>query len=354
MPRNSIFPLALLALAVVVASGCDRAPVLQFQPSEQVQKLKPELQTQIRETLEKYCGTPDRPKLLGNDKISVTHLLHGRDVFMKRCVQCHGVTGDGEGPAAKWLYPRPRDYRRGKFKFTSTPFDYRPRRADLVRTLQTGVPGTSMPAFNLVPAKDIDAVVDYVLVLTHRGEIEFQLASEAEGADQLEADTVTDVIALVLDQWKDADANAVHQLTPQPVFTAEHVVAGKKAFLTKGCSKCHGEDGRGQTPGNLRGDLKDAWGHATKAADLTSGLLHGGHLPDDVYRRIFIGISGTPMPSFKSSLAAEPETFWNLVAYVLYVSNRRRVGEIPEAGLMVTPAASETAPTSEEKKEDGG
>src|SRR5436189_5083958 len=122
---------------------------------------------------------------------------------MKRCVQCHGVTGDGEGPAAEWLYPKPRDYRRGKFKFTSTPFDFKPRRADLVRTLHAGVPGTSMHAFNLVTPKDIEAVVDYVLVLTHRGEVEFQLASDAEGTDQLEADTISEVNALVIDQGQD-------------------------------------------------------------------------------------------------------------------------------------------------------
>src|SRR5436190_23018583 len=111
MPRKSIFPLAILALAAILSGGCERAPILQFQSSEQVKALKPEVQKQILETLEKYCGTPDRPKLLGDDKIPVTHLLHGRDVFMKRCVQCHGVTGDGEGPAAEWLYPKPRDYR---------------------------------------------------------------------------------------------------------------------------------------------------------------------------------------------------------------------------------------------------
>ena len=40
---------------------------------------------------------------------------------------------------------------------------------------------------------------------THRGEIEFQLASEGEGLDQLEADTITDAVALVLDQWKEAE-----------------------------------------------------------------------------------------------------------------------------------------------------
>ncbi len=47
------------------------------------------------------------------------------------------------------------------------------------------------------------------------------------------------------------------------------------------------------------------------------------------------------MPSFQTVLGSEPDTFWNLVSYVLYVSNRRRAGEIPEAGLM--PKAEESA-----------
>lgn len=350
MPRDSLLRFAILFLAptAIALCGCERPPVLQFQPSEKVAVLSPALQTKIREELEKYCGTPERPKLLGDDKISTAHLLYGRQVYMQRCVQCHGVTGDGQGPAAKWLSPQPRDYRRGKFKFTSSPYDSKPRRVDLIRTLRSGVPGTSMPAFNLVAAKDIEAVVDYVLVLTHRGELEFLLIAEAEGADEVEPDAVTDSIKLIQDQWKEADASPAHILSAQPVFTAEHVAAGKQAFLTRGCSKCHGEDGRGQTPENLRGDLKDAWEHPIRAADLTSGFLHGGHHPDDIYLRIFNGISGTPMPSFKSVLAAEPDTFWNLVAYVLYVSNRRRVGEIPEAGTIPTPTAAGARPAGGE------
>ncbi|MBI3860542.1 MAG: cytochrome c, partial [Planctomycetia bacterium] len=141
---------------------------------------------------------------------------------------------------------------------------------------------------------------------------------------------------------------ATHPLSAETKFTAEQVAAGKQAFLTRGCSKCHGEDGRGQTPDNLRGDLKDVWGHITIAADLTSGLLHGGRRPEDVYRRIFNGITGTPMPSFQAALASEPETFWNLVSYVLYVSNRRRAGEIPDAGLMSLPAPAVVGPEKAE------
>jgi cytochrome c oxidase cbb3-type subunit 2 len=116
-----------------------------------------------------------------------------------------------------------------------------------------------------------------------------------------------------------------------PVITADHVRAGKEAFLTKGCSKCHGDDGRGQTKENIG---VDSWGFPTKAADLTSGMLRGGTESLDIYRHIDSGINGTPMPSFRSSLQQEPETVWNLVAYVLYLSNERRNGAIPPAGIL--------------------
>ena len=63
-------------------------------------------------------------------------------------------------------------------------------------------------------------------------------------------------------------------------------------------------------------------------------MLHGGQDPIDIYRRIMNGINGSPMPGFKSSLESEPETIWNLVSYVLSVSNRRREGTAVPAGLM--------------------
>jgi mono/diheme cytochrome c family protein len=116
----------------------------------------------------------------------------------------------------------------------------------------------------------------------------------------------------------------------------ERVAAGREAFLTKGCSKCHGEDGRGHTKDNIG---RDIWGHATRAADLSSGMLRGGQEPMDIYRRILNGINGTPMPGFRGVLESEPDTIWNLVSYVLEVSGRRReetlrgVAEIP-AGLL--------------------
>ena len=259
-----------LIASLFTASGCQRSEPVQWEASQQVQNLAPALATQVSAAVQARSGTVLLPKMLTDaepkserDKFArELTLKHGQEVYMKRCVQCHGVSGDGNGPVAKNLYPRPRDYRRGIFKFTSTPYGGRPRREDLIATLDRGIIGTSMP---------------------------------------------------------------------EPQLTPERVALGREAFLSKGCSKCHGEDGRGHTKDNIG---KDSWGHSTRAADLTSGMLHGGQDPIDIYRRIMNGINGSPMPGFKSSLESEPETIWNLVSYVLSVSNRRREGTAVPAGLM--------------------
>src|SRR4051794_15817034 len=70
----------------------------------------------------------------------------GYALYRKHCLHCHGVSGAGDGPTAEFLYPRPRDYRPGIFKFTSTnPVDAKPTRDDLRKTVLYGLHGTSMP-----------------------------------------------------------------------------------------------------------------------------------------------------------------------------------------------------------------
>src|SRR5262249_47806440 len=52
----------------------------------------------------------------------------GYSLYRLHCLHCHGVSGAGDGPTASFLYPRPRDYRKGLFKFTSTPTGVKPTR----------------------------------------------------------------------------------------------------------------------------------------------------------------------------------------------------------------------------------
>ena len=329
-------------------SGCHRSQPPEFEMSPATKALSPEMQVAVNHSLAEHVGDFIKPKLLTSADEPQSRLAHGQQVYQQRCVQCHGVSGDGNGPSAHFMYPRPRDYRQGIFKFTSTPYGMRPQREDLLRTVRQGIRGTSMPEFALLSDADQQAVVDYVLMLTRRGELESQLADMADADSAINEEEVrSELIPLVLKRWLEAEQSEVFPVTPQPRFTTAHVERGKAAFLTKGCSKCHGEDGRGQTAEN-RG--KDLWGHQTRAADLTSGMLHGGNRPLDIYRRIYNGINGTPMPGFSIALKDAPETTWDLVAYVLFVTNRRREGEIPSAGHLqpyasVATSETEGAPT---------
>ena len=125
-------------------------------------------------------------------------------------------------------FPKPRDYRPGIFKFTSTPYGAKPLREDLMRTVKRGIRGTSMPAFALLPPHDLDAVVDYVLTLTHRGELESQLADEAEFNDSLPMARVPELVKAVMSRWDQARGQVIYPTTPMPQFTAADVERGQE------------------------------------------------------------------------------------------------------------------------------
>jgi cytochrome c oxidase cbb3-type subunit 2 len=54
----------------------------------------------------------DRSYWLSGDPLPVTeaNLLRGKEVFLERCVGCHGLKGDGHGPGERFLSPTPADF----------------------------------------------------------------------------------------------------------------------------------------------------------------------------------------------------------------------------------------------------
>jgi cbb3-type cytochrome oxidase cytochrome c subunit/mono/diheme cytochrome c family protein len=54
----------------------------------------------------------DRSYWLAGDPLPPTeaNLLRGKEVFLDRCVGCHGLKGDGKGPGASFLAPPPADF----------------------------------------------------------------------------------------------------------------------------------------------------------------------------------------------------------------------------------------------------
>jgi mono/diheme cytochrome c family protein len=184
----------------------------------------------------------------------------GYALYRKNCLHCHGVAGAGDGPTSAFLYPRPRDYRPGIYKFTSTnPVNAKPTRADLRKTILYGLHGTSMPGFEaLMSASQIEQVIDYMTFLSMRGETERYLIDEAMNADDKDAETaiepemVKEIVAKVTSSWKDAETQVVSPGSRRVAATPESIRRGRDLYLGLNkegpkleCVGCHGASGKG-------------------------------------------------------------------------------------------------------------
>lgn len=366
--------LCALSSLLICANGCQSEAVPTYTPRAELADFPAKHQQQIVAALEKYFGTPLHPRFMQvvevqpeevkepelSEKLERQHLRHGREVYTRQCAGCHGTTGDGQGPAAKYLNPPPRDYRLGRFKFISTPRGSKPRRADLARVIRRGAKGTSMPTFRWMPLEDLEAVIDYVVLLSSRGELEYRLMkiSETELGEEDDIDlfTVSENRQMIAQAWARAESQLVQPLTPEPPYDDSSIEAGARAFVRLNCYKCHGFDGRGNKAQDVG---KDDWGRVAYAADLTTGMLHGGRRPADIYRRIYSGINGTPMPGFAlpdvargETEAQRSETVWRLAHFITSIVEGRPLpadvidSEIKEQLKNLPAAAAPAAPAT--------
>ena len=69
--------------------------------------------------------------------------------------------------------------------------------------------------------------MDYVLVLTHRGELEGEMAEESEISDSIEPARVNELIGTILGRWGQARGKVVYPMTPMPEFTPAVLEQGK-------------------------------------------------------------------------------------------------------------------------------
>jgi mono/diheme cytochrome c family protein len=210
----------------------------------------------------------------------------GRQSFVRNCSGCHGLNADGLGPASAMLSPKPRNLVEGSFKFRSTPSGTYPTTEDLLRTLDQGVLGTSMPSFRLMPSGEKSALVAYIKSLR---------------SDWLQMQ---------------GSAYAIPD-PPTEIFGSKETLLasafrGRKLF-TEACQTCHGARALGDGEGAE--GLLDGEGQPIKPADFTRAYAKSGRAIRDVYKAILTGLDGSPMPSF-ADVYAEPQR-WDLVAYVL-------------------------------------
>lgn len=94
---------------------------------------------------------------------------HGESLFVVLCAGCHGKNGDGNGPFAPFLQPKPRNFVSRTFKQRVNASDIQSVDIGLYRTLSLGIKGTAMPAWSALPPRDRWALVHYVKTFASRG-----------------------------------------------------------------------------------------------------------------------------------------------------------------------------------------
>jgi len=259
-------------------------------------------------------------------------------MFVPNCTRCHGREGAGDGVLSHRQLPKPRNFHYGVFKFVAVEGGSKPRRVDLERTLEYGLPGTAMPGFEWMSLAERSSLVDYVRYLSIRGEVRRLIVSEWADDDVRPRESVAEMYALVWERWMDG-ANSGYDVTaPPPDPDPARLALGDAVFHDAGagnCMTCHGDDGKGNGPFAIRIDadgksyplLRDDWGAVNLPHDLTDGFFRGGNRREDVYLRIQCGIPGTPMPALGQSINAaggpllSEDEKWALVDFVLSLAD---------------------------------
>jgi DMSO reductase family type II enzyme heme b subunit len=235
----------------------------------------------------------------------------GETLYEKYCMVCHGEKGEGDGEAARFLFPKPRDLTDGLFKVRSTPSGDPPTDNDILDIIKNGMPGSAMPSLIGPTEKDMMAIAEYVKAL---GDI-------TEGPER------------------------IIQPGMPPAVTPQIIAKGKDVYEKKKCWECHGYEGKGDGP--KAKDLKDDWKYPAPPNAFTTGIYKGGGDPSDVYLRFTTGMDGSPMPSYEGALNDEER--WALVFYTLSLAGPE-VAKQPTSGQITAKRISGDIPDSPDNR----
>jgi cytochrome c oxidase cbb3-type subunit 2 len=196
-------------------------------------------------------------------------LKQGRKSYDAACAECHGPEGRGDGPKARKLGFRPRDFTLGAFKCRCTPSGQLPTDDDLYRVITNGMPGTPMPGHEkTLSPEERHAVIHYIKTMIPR--------------------------------FKSEPPPQCMAIPDAPTPAVQALFEGKQLYRILGCGKCHGKSGRGDGPASA--GLKDDWGQPIRAYNFTvTKKFKCGGEDRDFYRVLHTGMNGSPMPSFAAA-----------------------------------------------------
>jgi mono/diheme cytochrome c family protein len=223
-----------------------------------------------------YGGTIPTQNDQGWDTWTAAELQLGKEIYVDKCLTCHGCAGNGLGSYGGTLIVTPANFMQEPFR--NMPDD------QWFWHVSEGIPGTVMPPWKeSMSEEDRWRVIRYIQ----------QIFARPLMRDPDEGDPTAEY------------ANLTNPL-PQTVETLEQ----GKAIYTRECLVCHGDAGRGTGPyGGLLQPPPPDFGDGSYGT-----LADPSYTDADYFWRISEGLPWSAMPSWK--LRYSEEDRWSLVYYI--------------------------------------
>ena len=203
---------------------------------------------------------------------TAANLQSGKEVYVDRCLTCHGCAGNGLGSYAQTLIITPANFKQEPFRSMSED--------EWFWHVSEGVQGSVMPPWreSLSDQERWD-VIRYIITIFAQP----AMRDPAEG-----------------------DPPAEYANLENPVELSIETLDAGKAIFTRECMVCHGDAGRGNGP--YRFDLQPS------PPDFGDGSYGSDYTDADYFWRISEGLPWSAMPSWK--LRYSEEDRWKLVHYI--------------------------------------
>ncbi len=241
----------------------------------------------------------------------------GHEAYDMYCQGCHGPEGDGNGPAARFLHPRPRDFQLANYKFSSTRSGQLPTDQDLKRTITEGLRGSAMPGWDLLPTRTVTALVAYLKTFSPKWEERRDAPAIPQVSDPYRSseDSSAAVARGEVVYHGFATCWTCHPSYVETDKINEHLVAMENPTRDAFRDNLFHAEGKINNEGEI-----------IFPPDFRRDFVRAGASVDDLYRSIGAGITGTAMPTWIDSMEipkshgdgplVQPDDLWAMAYYV--------------------------------------
>lgn len=238
-------------------------------------------------------------------------LTAGDRLYREHCAACHGRTGDGLGVSTRNLFPAPRNFRDEPIRIVST-VNRIASDQDLARAIREGQHGVSMPAFPQFSDEQLEelvAVVRRLQVDGLRDQYDRTMLDLGFESDGLEEDEEAE---RARSRWVEQRSTPGEplQIPDFDDHSGYTTLSGKTAFDRAGCKQCHAASIQ---DGNALPIFFDTLGRRVAIRYLDTDRFRSGNSRAEIYKRIVLGIPGTPHPAISGLSESE---IMDIVQYV--------------------------------------